>query len=104
MGDDPSVRLDLSNPVFQHGLLQLQKAEQLAVLGTLRKLSDMTWNQVYRDGGLKLGSDRNANGSSRSTSLQSKSWAWIQGVGLSYREEHWMRILSLHTDHDSAYQ
>ena len=45
MGADPSVRLDLNNPVFQHGLFQLQKAEQLSVLGTLRKLSDMTWNQ-----------------------------------------------------------
>jgi len=36
------VRLDLNNPVFQRQLFVLQKNEQLSVLKTLRKISEMT--------------------------------------------------------------
>ena len=47
------VRLDLNNPVFQENLLTLQKPARHAALDTLNKLRQMTWNQVYRDSGLK---------------------------------------------------
>ncbi len=47
------VRLDLNNPTFQDNLFSLQKPERLAALDTLNKLRQMTWNQVYRDSGLK---------------------------------------------------
>lgn len=47
------VRLDLNNPVFQENLLALQKPERLAALDLLGKLRQMTWNQVYRDKGVK---------------------------------------------------
>jgi hypothetical protein len=50
---DGLVRLDLNNPVFQENLLTLQKAERHAAIETLNKLRQMTWNQVYRDSGLK---------------------------------------------------
>jgi hypothetical protein len=50
---DKLVRLDLNNPVFQENLLTLQKPERHAALDTLNKLRQMTWSQVYRDGGLK---------------------------------------------------
>ncbi len=47
------VKLDLNNPVFQENLLTLQKPERLAAFDTLNKLRQMTWNQLYRDHGLK---------------------------------------------------
>jgi hypothetical protein len=50
---DGTVRLDLNNPVFQENLLSLQKPERLAALDALGRLRQMTWNQVYRDKGLK---------------------------------------------------
>ncbi len=50
---DPKIRLDLNNPVFQEHLLMLQKSERHAALDTLNKISQMTWNQLYRDQGLK---------------------------------------------------
>ncbi|MEQ1889613.1 MAG: hypothetical protein ABL951_10605, partial [Alphaproteobacteria bacterium] len=50
---DALVRLDLNNPVFQKNLLTMQKPERHAALETLNKLRQMTWNQVYRDNGLK---------------------------------------------------
>ena len=52
-GEQQLVELDLNNPVFQRQLFSLPKDEQLNVLRTLRKLSGMTWQQVYQDVGLK---------------------------------------------------
>ena len=48
-----ALKLDLNNPVFQKQLFDLAKEKQLSVLKTLRKLSNMAWNQVYQDQGLK---------------------------------------------------
>ena len=50
---DTLVRLDLNNPVFQANLLGLQKPERHAALETLNKIRQLTWNQIYRDNGLK---------------------------------------------------
>lgn len=47
------VRLDLNNPVFQGNLLTLQKPERHAALDALNKIRQLTWEQVYRDAGLK---------------------------------------------------
>lgn len=47
------VRLDLNNPVFQEQLLTPQKAERHAALDTLNKIRQLTWNQLYRDPGIK---------------------------------------------------
>ncbi len=97
-----TLQLDLNNPVFQRQLFALPKEAQLAVLGTLRKLSQMTWNQVYRDRGLKWEVIHSRTGPH---GARLYSFRIGQGFrGLAYREAHWMRILSLHPDHDSAYQ
>jgi hypothetical protein len=48
-----TVRLDLNHPVFQRQLFRLSKIEQRNILNTLRKLTSMTWQQVYNDHGLK---------------------------------------------------
>ena len=48
---DELVQLDLNNPVFQKNLFSLQKKEQWAVFQSLRKLSRMTWQQIYGDKG-----------------------------------------------------
>lgn len=47
------IRLDLNNPVFQEQLLTLQKLERHAALDTLNKIRQLTWNQLYRDQGIK---------------------------------------------------
>ena len=97
-----SVRLDLNNPVFQRQLFGLQKKDQLSILGTLRKLAKMTWQQLYRDQGLKwevIYSRSGPNG------VRLYSFRIGKGFrGMAYREKSWLRILSLHPDHDTAYQ
>lgn len=97
------VRLDLNNPVFQRQLFALQKAQQLAVLATLRKLASMSWAQVYQDRGLKWEAiySRTGPDGGRLYSLRIS-----QGFrAVAYRDEGgWLRLLSLHPDHDSAYR
>lgn len=47
------VLLDLNNEVFQENWLGLDKVERNRVTDTLKKLNQQTWEQVYRDAGLK---------------------------------------------------
>lgn len=98
---DHKVRLDLNNPVLQEALFSLQKSDQLAVLSTLRKLSPLTWNQVYRDQGLKWEAILSRTGPKGERLY---SFRISKGFrSLAYREGEWLRILALHPDHDLAY-
>lgn len=96
------VRLDLNNPFFQKNLFELEKEQQRSVLVTLRKLAAMTWDQIYRDRALRweLIVSRTGERGERIYSLR-------MGKGfraVAYREGEWLRFLSLHPDHDSAYE
>jgi hypothetical protein len=96
------VKLDLNNPVFQEQWFALEKTEQLKVLNSLRKLSTLTWQQIYTDPGLKWEQiqQRSAPKGEKLYSLRIS-----QGFrALAYREGEWLRLLSLHPDHDSAYK
>ena len=97
------VRLDLNNPVFQRQLFALQKPQQLGVLATLRKLADLRWPQVYQDRGLKweLIYSRSGPDGRRLYSLRISQ----EFRAVAYRDEGgWLRLQSLHPDHDSAYR
>ena len=48
-----NVQLDLNNEVFQQNWLELDKQERNRVTDSLRKIRQLTWDQVYRDPGLK---------------------------------------------------
>src|SRR3989337_1517863 len=100
--NDKSVQLDLNNPVFQENWLSLDKQERSRVTDTLRKLRQLTWNEVYRDQGLKW---------EKITSI-----APPKGVdavytlritrsrrATAYREGNFMRFLTIAPDHDAAY-
>lgn len=96
------VVLDLNNPSFQRDLFSLEKDEVWKVIASLRKLSQLTWTEVYRDTGLRwelIESRRGPNGE-RLYSLRLSQKA--RGVAL--REGQFLRLLTLHPDHDSAYK
>ncbi|KAB2929185.1 MAG: hypothetical protein F9K25_11255 [Candidatus Contendobacter sp.] len=103
VGESDTVRLDLNNPIFQRQLLALEKVQQLGVLATLRKLAGLRWPQVYQDRGLKweLIHSRIGPDGHRLYSLRIS-----QGFrAVAYRDDGgWLRLLSLHPDHDSAYR
>jgi len=83
-------------------LLTLQKPERHAVLDTLNKLRQMTWNQVYRDNGLKwekLISVRPPTGINAVYSLRITQ----ARRATAYRDGEFIRLLTIAPDHDSTY-
>lgn len=95
------VRLDLNNPVFQRNLFALSKDQQRQVFATLRKLFEMTWEQVYADPGLKWEAIVSRIGPHGGRLYSLRMGKGFRAV--AYRQDDWLRILSLHPDHDSAY-
>ena len=99
---DADVRLDLNNPVFQEQLLSLQKNERHAALDTLNKIRKLTWNQLYRDQGIKW---------EKITSI--KPPAGIDAVyslrisqsrrATAHRDGDFIRLLTIAPDHDATY-
>ena len=99
---DVLVRLDLNNPVFQTNLLDLQKPERHAALDTLNKIRRLTWNQLYRDSGLKwekISSIKPPPGIDTVYSLRITQ----SRRATAYRDGDFMRLLMIALDHDSAY-
>ena len=97
-----SVLLDLNSPVFQRQLFGLEKEQAWAVLKALKKLAAMTWDQVCRDSGVKWEaiSSRKGPGGERLYSFRI-----ARGFrGVACRQGPWLRVLTLHPDHDSAYE
>lgn len=96
------IKLDLNNPVFQEQLLTLQKAERHAALDTLIKIRCITWNQLYRDPGIKW---------EKITSI--KPPAGVDAVyslrisrsrrATAHREGAYMRLLTIAPDYDATY-
>lgn len=96
------IRLDLNNPEFQANLLALEKPEAWAVLNTLRLLKALDWPQLQRSKGLRweLIQSRSGPQGQRLHSLRiSRSCRAV-----AWRDGDWLRFLSLHPDHDSAYR
>ena len=99
---DDSVRLDLNNPVFQRALFRLTKNDQRNILNTLRKIADMTWDQIYTDRGLRWETILSQKGPQDGRLYSFRVGKGFRAIG--YRDRTWLRILSLHTGHDSAYR
>ena len=99
---DATIRLDLNNPVFQEHLLMLQKAERHAALDTLNKIRQLTWNQLYRDQGLKwekITSIKPPKGIDAIYSLRiSRSRR-----ATAHRDGDFLRLLTIAPDHDATY-
>ncbi|SRR6266581_5019557 len=96
------VLLDLNNEVFQENWLGLDKAERNRVTDTLKKLKLQTWDQVYRDAGLKwekIASVKPAQGIDALYSLRITQ----SRRAIAYRQGDFMRFLSIAPDHDATY-
>jgi len=97
-----SVTPDLNNQTFQQNLFSLQKTERHAALDTLSKIRQLTWQQVYRDKGLKwekIFSVRAPQGIDAIYSLRITQ----SRRATAFRDGPYMRMLTLASDHGSAY-
>lgn len=96
------VRLDLNSPEFQDVFFRLEVQELKQVVASLRRLSELGWNQVYRHTGFRWEEIQH---------LKAPNGAGVYSLRLSqkvralaFREGDFLRFLSLHPDHDSAYR
>ena len=97
-----TVRLDLNNPVFLRNLFALAKDDQRQALTTLGKLFQMSWEQAYKDAGLKWEAIASQVGPHGGRLYSFRMGQALRAV--AYRQDDWLRILSLHPDHESAYE
>ena len=96
------VVLDLNNPKFQEVFLALETAEWKQVSATLRRLRGMNWNTMYMHSGLHWEAVDHVT---TPTGAKAHSLRLSQKVrALAYRDGDILRFLSLHPDHDSAYE
>lgn len=94
------VQLDLNNEVFQQGWFRLEKEEQQRVLDTLKKIGQLSWNEVYRDTGLKWEKIMSAAGRDGSVIYSLRITRSRRATAL--RQGNFMRLLTVE-DHDSTY-
>ena len=85
------VLLDLNSPVFLDELLSPEKTELVRVVKALKKIRSMDWETFVRH--------RASNGKPAHSFRLSQKYR-----ALAYREGDFLRVLSLHLDHDSAYE
>jgi len=96
------IKIDLNNPEFQRDLFNLEKAEQVALIKTLKKIRQLNWTQLYSDKGLNweaILSKKTSTGERIYTFRFSQKYR-----ATALREREFLRLLTLHVDHDSAYR
>jgi len=99
---DARVRLDLNIPVFQDNLLTLQKPERLAALDTLSKIRQLTWNQLYRDPGLKWEKITSVKPPAGIDAIYSLRITQARRA-TAYRDGDFIRLLTIASSHDATY-
>ncbi|OGT41405.1 MAG: hypothetical protein A3F42_01935 [Gammaproteobacteria bacterium RIFCSPHIGHO2_12_FULL_37_34] len=95
------IKIDLNNPEFQKDFFDLEKNEQMAFIKTLKKIRELTWQQLYTDNGIKweaILSKKTRSGERLYTFRFSQKYRAV-----ALREGDFFRLLTLHVDHDSAY-
>ena len=96
-----AIRLDLNDPEFQADVFALEADQVTALIAALSKLSMLTWEQVYRDKGLHWETIHTRTGKNKERLYSLRITRKFRAVAMRSGES--MRFLSLHPDHDSAY-
>jgi len=96
------IKIDMNSPEFQRDFFELEKKEQISLIKTLKKITKLTWHQLYTDSGLKWEVILSKHGASGER-LYSFRFSQKYRV-IALRQDDFLRILTLHTDHDSAYK
>ena len=96
------LKLDLNFQDFQKDLFKLEKKELYALIKTLRTLSRMDFNQIRQSSGLNLEqikTMKTRKGNPIYSLRITRSFRAILTI-----EGDYLRFISLHPDHDSAYK
>lgn len=95
------VRLDLNSPEFQDVFLRLELPELKQVVASLHRLRALDWNTLYRHTGFKWEAIRHIRTPKGVTAYSLRLSEKTRAI--TYRDGEFLRIISLHPDHDSAY-
>jgi hypothetical protein len=96
------IRLDLNSPAFQEVLFGLEAGELKQVVASLGRLRALDWSTLDRPTGFQweaIGHLKAPNGAKVYALRLSQ-----RVRALAFREGDFLRLLSLHPDHDSAYR
>jgi len=100
-GSNP-VRLDLSSPEFQDVFFRLELSELKQVVGALERLRELDGTTLYRHTGFQWEAIRHIHTPSGATAYSLRLSEKIRAI--AYRDGAFLRIVSLHPDHDSAFR
>jgi hypothetical protein len=95
------VRLDLNNPQFQDDFFALEASDLKQVVTALRRLRHMEWDVVYSHPGLNWEAVDHIRTPTGAKACSIRLSRKVRAIG--YRDGDFLRLVSLHPDHDSAY-
>jgi len=96
------MKIDLNFPPFQQDLFSLDKTQLTAFVKSVKKINKMDFRQVQQSSGLNLEKIKNlktSNGKTLYSIRMSKSFRAVICI-----EDDFIRFISLHPNHDSAYK
>jgi len=97
------VRLDLNSPEFLAVFLHLEQADLAQVAGSLERIAKLDWSTVYVSKGLHWEAIDHLKAPDGKSEVHSVRLSQKMRA-LAFREGDLMRFISLHPDHDSAYE
>ena len=99
---DSRVRLDLNSPEFQEVSFRLELTELKQVVASLRRLRTLEWNALYRHPGFQWEAVRHLRAPNGAPAHSLRLSQKVRAI--AYRDGEFLRVVSLHPDHDSAYE
>ena len=96
------MKIDLNFPPFQQDLFSLDKTKLSIFVQSVKKINKMDLRQVQQSSGLNLEKIKNlktSNGKTLYSIRMSKSFRAVICI-----EDDFIRFISLHPDHDTAYK
>ena len=92
----------MNSPEFQDVFFRVQADELKQVVSSLRRLRELDWDSLYRHTGFRWEAIEH---------LKAPNGAKVYSLRLSqrmravaFRDGEFLRLISLHPDHDSAYE
>lgn len=101
-GAGSRIRLDLNSPEFQDVFFRLQVDELKQVVSSLRRLRETDWNSWYRHPGFRWEALEHLKAPNGAKVYSLRLSQRIRAV--AFRDADFLRLISLHPDHDSAYE
>ena len=95
------VRLDLNSPEFQDVLFRLEISDLKQVVASLRRLRALDWTTLYKHAGYQWEAIDHLKAPNGGKVYSLRLSQRIRAV--AFRDGDFLRLVSLHPDHDSAH-